>query len=822
LKVVVMAGGGGTRLKPLTCNIPKPMVPIANKPIMEHIIGLVKKYGITDIAVTLQYMPELIKDYFGDGSDFGVNLNYYVEPSPLGTAGSVKNAEDFLDDTFVVISGDALTDIQIDEAIQFHKNNGALATLVLAKVDVPLEYGVVVTDERGKITRFLEKPSWGEVFSDTVNTGIYILEPEVLKMFNKEEVFDFSKDLFPMILKQEQPIYGYVTQRYWCDIGDLRAYHRAQMDILEKKVDVQIDGYKNNNQIWIGEGCQIDPDSFINSSVIIGKNVKIKKGVFIDSFSVIGDGTILDENSSVKRSIVWKNCYIGPRSEMRGTVLANNVQLKEGCSIFENSVIGSNVQVGEQSVVRSNVKIWPDKIVDYATQVNSNLVWENKCTKSVFGSRGISGQINLNITPEFASKVGVSFGSILNKKSKIAVSYNGVSSAFMLSSSVIAGLLSAGNKVYDFGKLLLPMTRTAIKFYGLDGGIHISAPLDKNDCLTIDFLDASGSNINRSLERKIENVFIREDFTRCDVNDISTVSNINDFSSFYVRNILNKVKFKNFNYKVLFSSDSELVEETLKNVLGELGCKAEKMNIAKVGQSISTDDLTYFANYVRLSRSEIGVIIDSTSEKMILVDEKGKIINEDMYLAIVALILFKNFNGCTAVVPISASNVMEALAHQYNGKILRTKTSIQEIMTGLNSTSNEEKDTEQFSFYFDAIESLAKIMDFMFTNKLKLSQLVELIPDFHVKKKEVECPWELKGKVIRSLAEDKSGEKVELLEGVKIYKDGGWVLILPDAEKPVCRIIGEGMNEEFAEELTDVYVEKIKQIEQENENGLEE
>lgn len=196
MKSVIMAGGEGTRLRPLTCNIPKPMVPVVNKPVMEHIIELLRKYNLTDIAVTLQYLPNIIKNYFSDGREFDVNLRYYVEDKPMGTAGSVKNAEDFLDDTFVVISGDALTDIDLKKAIDFHFSKKSMATLVLKKVEIPLEYGVVVTDEDGRITRFLEKPSWGEVFSDTVNTGIYILSPEVLKYYNKNEIFDFSKDLF--------------------------------------------------------------------------------------------------------------------------------------------------------------------------------------------------------------------------------------------------------------------------------------------------------------------------------------------------------------------------------------------------------------------------------------------------------------------------------------------------------------------------------------------------------------------------------------------------------------------------------------------------
>ena len=221
MKAIIMAGGEGSRLRPLTCGRPKPMVPVVNRPIMSHIVELLKNHGVTDIGVTLQYMPEAIRDYFGNGSECGVNMHYFVEETPLGTAGSVKNATSFLDETFLVISGDALTDLDLSRAVEFHRRQGALATLVLTRVDCPLEYGVVITAGDGEIKQFLEKPGWGEVFSDTVNTGIYVLEPEVLDYFAPGQKFDFSKDLFPLLLAGKKPLFGVALSGYWCDVGNL-------------------------------------------------------------------------------------------------------------------------------------------------------------------------------------------------------------------------------------------------------------------------------------------------------------------------------------------------------------------------------------------------------------------------------------------------------------------------------------------------------------------------------------------------------------------------------------------------------------------------
>ena len=206
MKAVVMAGGEGSRLRPLTSGVPKPLVPVVGKPVMEHILRLLRKHGITDVVVTLQYLGSAIRDYFGDGSDFGVDITYVVEDAPLGTAGSVKNAQEYLTEPFIVISGDALTDIDLGAVMQYHREKGASATIVLTSVANPLEFGVVITNPDGTIKRFLEKPSWGEVFSDQVNTGIYVIEPEVLDLLSPGAVVDWSGDVFPKMLTNAMPL----------------------------------------------------------------------------------------------------------------------------------------------------------------------------------------------------------------------------------------------------------------------------------------------------------------------------------------------------------------------------------------------------------------------------------------------------------------------------------------------------------------------------------------------------------------------------------------------------------------------------------------
>ena len=219
MRAVLMAGGSGTRLRPLTCDLPKPMVPILNRPIAQHIINLLRRHRITEVIATLHYLPDVMRDYFQDGSEFGVQMTYAVEEDqPLGTAGCVRNVAELLDETFVVISGDCITDFDLAAAVRFHKERRSKATLVLANVPNPIEFGVVITDEQHRIKRFLEKPSSSEIFSDTVNTGTYILEPEVLQYLPPNQETDFSKDLFPLLLEKDEPMYGFVAEGYWCDV----------------------------------------------------------------------------------------------------------------------------------------------------------------------------------------------------------------------------------------------------------------------------------------------------------------------------------------------------------------------------------------------------------------------------------------------------------------------------------------------------------------------------------------------------------------------------------------------------------------------------
>ncbi len=810
MKALIMAGGEGTRLRPLTCNIPKPMVPVMNKPVMEHIINLLKKHNITEIAVTLQYMPKVIQEYFGNGSDFGVEIEYFIEEQPLGTAGSVKNAESFLDDTFIVISGDALTDINLSKAIEFHNKNNALATLVLTKVEVPLEYGVVVTGSNGRISRFLEKPSWSEVFSDTVNTGIYVLHPKVLDYFNKGEKFDFSKDLFPILLREKRALFGYVSEDYWCDIGDLEAYQKCHFDIFDGRVSIDNTSKELFKNVWVEENVEIGKNVQITGPVLIGKNSCIKDYVEISPYTVVGRENFVGEYSTLKRAVTWSGCNIGRRVSLRGCIIGNKVQIKDGSSLFEYSVAGEQTIIKERAVIKPGIKIWPFKTIENDTELSMNMVWGAKHSKTLFGEKGILGEINVDVIPEFASRLGASFGALMGNKAKVAISNDEANACNMLRKSFVAGLLSAGLEVFDFGVQFLPITRSAIRFYGLDGGIHLGmVSTDYDSKVEIDIMNSSGINVDRGTERKLENIFSREDFYRSETNAIKSVKTVTEYKEYYLRHMVNKMKNRQLKYKIIIDTPSELFKGIFSPLLEEIGCKLNVVNDC----FDRPQKINCIIEKVIASGSDLGVLISRNCEKMLLIDEKGRKVNDEIFMTLIALITFETNRDTSVVVPISAPSVIDKLAERYNGKVVRTKTSQLEIMDKMIDNINKDKEiNDQFILNFDALGGLLKIMDYMKTNELKLSELLDRIPSFHISKREVACPWDAKGKVIREILQENVNEKVELTEGVKIYKEGGWVLILPDSERAVCKVIGEGYSNEFAESLTDFFSDRVKEI----------
>lgn len=461
---ILLAGGEGERLRPLTCTLPKPMALVLGQPVLAHTLNLLKKHGITEIAMTLGYMPEKIMDEFLNGEDYGVNIRYYTEDRPLGTAGSVRRAKDFLTETFCVVSADTLTDVDLTSAYRFHKEKGALATMLLKRVSNPTAYGLVNTDQSGRVISFQEKPSWRHVNTDTANTGIYILEPEVLSHIPENGSFDFGNQLFPLLVKQGAPVYGCLTDQYWCDIGSISAYLAANRDALLGKIDILP---MPDNGILRMSGAIVDERAHLEAPVYIGAHARIDAGSFIGAGSVICDHAHVCANASVKRSIIYPSAKIGSGAQLRACVVCAGASLQEGASAFEESIIGADSLLERHASVRPGIKIWPGKRVFEGAQVSANMIWGQR-TKRYFSGFTLNSD-----TPEECALIA----RTLAWKTGIRTALVGRSTAAVSASqerAFVSGLLGGGVQVYLAGECTMPALRHMLLQTKLDAAFHMA------------------------------------------------------------------------------------------------------------------------------------------------------------------------------------------------------------------------------------------------------------------------------------------------------------------------------------------------------------
>lgn len=359
MKAVIIAGGLGTRLRPLTYNTPKPIVPVANRPFVLHQIELLRHHGIDEVILNLHYLSDSIKSILDDGKKLGVKIYYSIEEHPLGTAGAVKNAEEFFDEgPMVVFNGDTLTDINISQIIDFHKKKKARVTLTLTRVEDPTAYGLILTDAGGRVTHFIEKPSWEQISTysargpaDTINAGIYVLDPKVFKDVPKGIEYSFERQLFPSLLEKREPIYGFVSDRYWIDIGNPSQYRQAHDAILRNEVAVKIFGTRTDGKIWIGDKAKLDKTVKLLGPAIIGKNVSIGAETGIKDFTVLGDEVSVGVESTLERAIVWEGTKIGNHVNLNGCIIGFNCVIEDYARLGDGVVLADNSFIKKGSIL---------------------------------------------------------------------------------------------------------------------------------------------------------------------------------------------------------------------------------------------------------------------------------------------------------------------------------------------------------------------------------------------------------------------------------------------------------------------------------------
>ncbi|MBC5820779.1 MAG: NTP transferase domain-containing protein [Candidatus Eremiobacteraeota bacterium] len=830
MKALVMAGGEGSRLRPLTSRTPKPLAPVANKPVMEHILDLLRHHGITDIVATLHYLADEVESYFGDGSAFGVALSYVVEDTPLGTAGAVKLAAEQLgDEPFLVISGDALTDLDLSALIDDHRRSGADATITLQRVTTPLEFGVVVMDDARHITRFLEKPSWGEIFSDTINTGIYVLDPGVLNYMERGKSYDFSRDIFPRMLHEQKVVSGFIAGDYWTDIGNLQQYLQANYDALGGKVGITIPGTRRESGVWIGEGCRVDPQAQLLGPVVLGRNVTVDAGAVVGPDTVVGNNTIVARHARIERSVFWNDGYVGESTIVTGATVADHNIIKDHVAVGDGAVIGSGCTLGAGAVVRPNLKLWPDKSVSSGSIVSMSLIYGIKWPGSLFGAIGVSGLANVELTPEFALKLGQALGSSLKPRQTVMTSRDAHPAARVLNRCVISGLLSVGVNVEDLRALPLPLARYATRMGG-SGGVHTRVDPGDPNAVLIEVMDASGINVDKSSERKIENLFFREDFRRTGMDEVGTLSFPARTLELYTSDMITALRpraLPESHFKVIVDYGYGNASLVLPRVLANFGVDIVALDAyydeAKA-RTFRTDRERYIDQLRTVTLTlgaDLGVLVDHDGESFALVDDRGRVIAGNRLLALIALMVCRARPGATIAMPITTPHVIEELIASVGGHVTRTKSDRRSMMAlaatdrsslAYGSGFKQEPIFPEFQPAFDALYAIVKVLELLAAEGRRLHEFNDMLPTWYFRHKVIACPWERKGEVMRSVLDEYQGADVEMFDGVRIAIDGGWFLVLPDASDPAVNVYAEGRTNAEADHLIGDIAQRIETL----------
>jgi mannose-1-phosphate guanylyltransferase / phosphomannomutase len=821
-----MAGGEGSRLRPLTSRQPKPLVPVAGRPIMEHILLHLRRHQMRDVVATVQYMGASIRNYFGDGSEQGVALTYSVEDSPLGTAGSVMLARSQLTEPFVVISGDSLTDIDLVAAVRFHRERRAIATIVLKPVPNPLEYGVVVVDEGGAVQRFIEKPSWGEVISDLANTGIYVLDPAVFDFFRPGEPTDWSGDVFPKLLKQGEPVFGWVASGYWEDVGSHGAYIKANFDCLEGRVKVQIPGERVGESIWVHEEADVSTSARVDGPALIGAGAKVRAGAWVNGPCVIGGYTTIDTGAKVSNSIIWDHTYIGENSRLRGSVVCRSVTVKNGCLLEEGSVIGSEVVLGVGATVNANVRIWPNKEVEPGAVVHESIIWAGSWKRGLFSSYGLTGLTNVEFTPEFGARLGAAVGALSPKGTEIALSRDYTRSARMIHRAVMSGMISSGANATDLSVLPAPVARYWARHNHVSA-VHVqTSPVDPRSA-DIRIFDDHGLDLDKRSERKLENLFFREDIRRVSHYEMGRIIRRDGQTDRYLEDMLAKLDLETVRgaaFKLLVDYNNGAAALVLPRVLQEMNCTVIPLSAAPAEIVVEQDASAFNAHLEEMGvivsavKAKLGIFIDTPGERCFLIDETGDVLDHDMAFAVLGQLALSVKPGML-LGPASSSLAFSMIADQMQSRFVPTK-----ITPGAVLRAAQHADTvvasdgaggycwPDFAVSFDAIFTTVRVLELLARTGASLGALKSRIPAVAHRTAVEFCPWEIKGRVMRTMMERHLKDRIDLTDGVKVFVEGGWVLVVPDADRPEYHIIASTLDPVKSQSLVDEYSELVRAV----------
>lgn len=759
VKGMLMAGGEGTRLRPLTLNLPKPLCPVLGRPVMAYAFELLARHGITQAGVTVCCKAPMIRAAFGDAYQ-GVAITYYEEKEPLGTAGSVGLARGFLDDTFIVLSGDGLTDCNLTQALEFHRERGALATLVLKGMAAPLAYGVVITGTDGRVQRFVEKPGWSEVFSDQVNTGIYILEPQVLALIPPNGSYDFGRDLFPRMVAEGLPIYGWGMGGYWCDIGDQSAYLQAQLDLLGGQTELPLPGrWRGNCRVM--PGAQLHPQARVEGLCFVDEGAQVEAGAVLGSGAVIGRGARVSRGARVERACLWPGAQAEACTSLTGAVLCSQARAGFGASMAEGSALGDGAVLGEHARLHPGVKVWAGREVEARCQARENVVWGD--VRQLKFLQGLC-------TVDSAAQADSLAGALIAQGREILLGQDGESAP--LFEAFRGALTSRGARVWAVETATLPAMAVLQRELGFPLGAFITGQ-------RIALTQAGGVPLDKELQRKLQNAAILQDYPPPFIQTGEAAA-LGEVRPFYIAALLR-----------VLPQPEKLPSRAALYCRNPWILGAAQLLIDRLGLIARLEA----GEPAPLGKGEVGVWISPSGDGAWLMDETGipaPFIQELLkYRAIL-----RQAPPCFFLPPQAPRGVTRLALP---GTVV--------LPPGQGTAA------DRFSQQLWERDGLALAVLWLIQlgrEEKRLSDWVAELPPLYQESREIPCPTRLKGRVLRQMYA--WGRQKESREGLRLYFGENSAHLMPLAQGAAFRVTGESADAEFAKELCSHFAARVERL----------
>jgi mannose-1-phosphate guanylyltransferase/phosphomannomutase len=822
--VLIMAGGEGTRLRPLTSNRPKPMVPVANKPILEHTIGMLLSFGFKRFILTLYYMPMVVEGYFGDGSNIGAEISYSVEDKPMGTAGGIKLALDRCevgDGSILVWSGDVLSYFNVDGMLDFHRSRGSTLTIASTRVDNPVEFGVLVFDDEYRVKRLQEKPSYSEVSSLWINCGIYIMEPEAYRLIPRDRSYDFSKDLIPRLLDRGESIHIYPIKGYWSDIGTPLSYLQANLDVLEGRAGMlKAAGLEFEPGIWV-EDSDIPMDIQLKPPVALGRGSTISSSASIGPSTVIGRNVSIGDGASIARSVIWDSSIIGAYSKIDGSIVCESCIISEGVVCNPGVVVGDRCRIGKHSVIRSSVRVWPERLIDSYSIVSSDIRWGIRWYSTLFTAEGVAGTVNVEVTPDFAAKLGLAIGSWLNFGGRIAVARDNSTISRMVKRSLVSGLLAAGVDVENLTVAPLPVLSYYIAKHKLDGGVFVSAPSHTPGRILVKVLDNHGVEVAGSVRRAIDEILFKESFRRVQPEDIGELTYPTGFVEGYIDDLLDRSKIDSLRgVKLVVNAVEGSTSAILPILLDRLDAYIFLLGVRSTRSAKAKsmlEEVEAVSKVVRSIDADIGFIFDCSGSRILVVDDEGTPLQSELALGILALHLAESgFTGkaiLSSSIPESIGKYISGLGYDIVRCSRDPSTLLRSVIEFKASFGGDE--TGRFSIprltpFFDSIASMIAMLEFL--SKHRVSSIRRQIPLKYRVEAAVEMPRKLIGRAIARLREELGDYDTPGIEGLKLIEGSSYISIMPSLDEPKILVYVESEDSETARSILRRYEDIIRLV----------